>query len=527
MATEKLEVMGLLLGSWTEDPHTHTHTEVEVRHVVVMSRTDRRKDRVEIGYEDMANTEVLASALTQATGKETRIIGWFHSHPHITVLPSHVDIRTQAQYQQMDGGFLGLIVAVFQNDVKQGQGRVEVTAFQSVVPGGGGGGGGDVMMVVEGGGESGGGGSSTNNNNNNSKIDLIHIDDEVQEVQEMEMMASAYDAAAAAQGGGYVRKGIPISLVGAADAGGEKDTHTHTHKQGNEEGPTTEAMRCVVSLQEVLVQEERYFYEAAARTNHKNNTHTHTHTHTHSLAGRGAKKGGDVHALYNSAVYSKALASLMEESALPLVNTLESILLNLQQEKARVRKATERLLLLRGGGTAVGEEGREGGGGEGGGGGGKKGGGAGEEEMEVEQQQQQPPPPPPPSHSAYSANLLAASRPEILRQAASGVPMQLIMTQRENPVTVTVKREYPSSASFGAWWVYVRDAAGGGEGEGVVKGELVRIVPENGGVVGFVFVTGDGEGKKEVTLRMRGSVEMMELWSKVRPIVGASLLEGE
>ncbi len=92
------------------DPRTHPTLspaqaiEAEVRHVVALARTDRRKDRVEVGYEQLAAAEERASALTAATGVETRIIGWVHSHPHITVLPSHVDLRTQAQYQQMVRG---------------------------------------------------------------------------------------------------------------------------------------------------------------------------------------------------------------------------------------------------------------------------------------------------------------------------------------------------------------------------------------------------------------------------------------
>lgn len=59
----------------------------------------------------------------------TRVIGWYHSHPHITVLPSHVDVRTQHHWQQMvtpravcadvvltlkqDPNFVGLIFACF------------------------------------------------------------------------------------------------------------------------------------------------------------------------------------------------------------------------------------------------------------------------------------------------------------------------------------------------------------------------------------------------------------------------------
>ena len=37
----------------------------------------------------------------------------YHSHPHITVLPSHVDVRTQAMYQKLDEGFVGIIVSAF------------------------------------------------------------------------------------------------------------------------------------------------------------------------------------------------------------------------------------------------------------------------------------------------------------------------------------------------------------------------------------------------------------------------------
>ena len=81
-----------------------------------------------------------------------RVIGWYHSHPHITVWPSHVgeyqivivcdsytevvyiiwtarsviqlytiffvcvDVQTQADYQMMDDNFVGLIFAVFNED---------------------------------------------------------------------------------------------------------------------------------------------------------------------------------------------------------------------------------------------------------------------------------------------------------------------------------------------------------------------------------------------------------------------------
>jgi BRCA1/BRCA2-containing complex subunit 3 len=52
---------------------------------------------VEVGYEQLAQASEIASRIERESGVGTRVIGWYHSHPHITVLPSHVDVRTQAQ----------------------------------------------------------------------------------------------------------------------------------------------------------------------------------------------------------------------------------------------------------------------------------------------------------------------------------------------------------------------------------------------------------------------------------------------
>ncbi|MBA0568503.1 hypothetical protein Golob_005995 [Gossypium lobatum] len=94
------------------------------------SRSDRRKDRVETNPEQYR--------MTASTGRTTRVIGWYHSHPHITVLPSHVDflllpsadVRTQAMYQLLDSGFIGLIFSCFSEDTNK-VGRIQVIAFQS------------------------------------------------------------------------------------------------------------------------------------------------------------------------------------------------------------------------------------------------------------------------------------------------------------------------------------------------------------------------------------------------------------
>ena len=121
------------------------------------------QDRVEASPEQMARCSAIAESFSNKTGTLTRVVGWYHrcrttayqlqcrsqhlglawhiqscslsahqltfqaspsslcatvcSHPHITVLPSHVDVRTQAMYQMLDQGFVGLIFSAF-NEVR-------------------------------------------------------------------------------------------------------------------------------------------------------------------------------------------------------------------------------------------------------------------------------------------------------------------------------------------------------------------------------------------------------------------------
>jgi hypothetical protein len=96
----------------------------------------------------------LAAASEEAARSSTRVIGWYHSHPHITVLPSHVDVQTQAMYQQLvnpanqlsepasigfdvgclaflqEEGFIGLIFSVF-SELPDSTHRMQVVAFQA------------------------------------------------------------------------------------------------------------------------------------------------------------------------------------------------------------------------------------------------------------------------------------------------------------------------------------------------------------------------------------------------------------
>ncbi|NWT58479.1 BRCC3 deubiquitinase, partial [Erythrocercus mccallii] len=164
LSTEKEEVMGLCIG---EVPPAEgrprggagggaacagcglrgavdTSRIVHIHSVIILRRSDKRKDRVEISPEQLsaASTEAeisfsrgssrLARKLAEMTGRPMRVVGWYHSHPHITVWPSHVDVRTQAMYQMMDQGFVGLIFSCFIEDKNTKTGRILYTCFQSI-----------------------------------------------------------------------------------------------------------------------------------------------------------------------------------------------------------------------------------------------------------------------------------------------------------------------------------------------------------------------------------------------------------
>jgi len=128
--TEKEEVMGLLLGKIVPI-NTEEEDEVAVHFTAfkVIKRLTKQKDRVEIAPEQLMTGMEYAESL----GGGERVLGWYHSHPHITVWPSHVDLRTQASYQNMDQHFVGLIFSVFNHDPNTGVDTREVTAFQSEV----------------------------------------------------------------------------------------------------------------------------------------------------------------------------------------------------------------------------------------------------------------------------------------------------------------------------------------------------------------------------------------------------------
>ncbi|KAG0360897.1 BRCA1 BRCA2-containing complex, subunit 3 [Podila minutissima] len=127
LSTEKEEIMGMLMGDWVKEGPTEI---ARVDGVSLLTRSEKRKDRVEIGPEQLILAAVEAEEITKATGKTTRVIGWYHSHPHITVFPSHVDLRTQLSQQIMDRRFIGMIVSCFNTNGDLAN-KIQITCFQS------------------------------------------------------------------------------------------------------------------------------------------------------------------------------------------------------------------------------------------------------------------------------------------------------------------------------------------------------------------------------------------------------------
>ncbi|XP_077987760.1 lys-63-specific deubiquitinase BRCC36-like [Glandiceps talaboti] len=125
LSTEREEVMGLCIGEADSQI-------VHIDSVVMLTRSDKQPDRVEISPEQLSAAATEAERLANLLQRPLRVVGWYHSHPHITVWPSHVDVLTQAMYQRyMDEGFIGLIFSCFNNDKTTKIGRIQVTCFQA------------------------------------------------------------------------------------------------------------------------------------------------------------------------------------------------------------------------------------------------------------------------------------------------------------------------------------------------------------------------------------------------------------
>ncbi|KAI9179785.1 hypothetical protein H9P43_005115 [Blastocladiella emersonii ATCC 22665] len=158
LTTAHEEVMGLILGDWKELPPAspvsplllgsgaptggfassvgsaaagqQAECVAEVTHFIVQRRLDKRPDRVELAPEQLVEAAAEAERWSAETGRSIRVIGWYHSHPNITVQPSHVDVGTQRTQQLMDARFFGLIMSAFHAEQDHTQNQ-RLIAFQT------------------------------------------------------------------------------------------------------------------------------------------------------------------------------------------------------------------------------------------------------------------------------------------------------------------------------------------------------------------------------------------------------------
>lgn len=65
-------------------------TVAKIEAVIILRRLVKEKDRVEISSEQLCKAVAEADRLSAELKYSVRVLGWYHSHPHITVCPSHV-----------------------------------------------------------------------------------------------------------------------------------------------------------------------------------------------------------------------------------------------------------------------------------------------------------------------------------------------------------------------------------------------------------------------------------------------------
>ncbi|KAL3618346.1 hypothetical protein CASFOL_038667 [Castilleja foliolosa] len=112
LSTETEEIMGLLLGD-IQLSKNGSATAL-IWGALPQPRSDRQKDRVETNPEQLT----AASVHAENGNRDYNSSDW-------------MDVRTQAMYQLLDSGFIGLIFSCFSEDAQK-IGRIQVIAFQSL-----------------------------------------------------------------------------------------------------------------------------------------------------------------------------------------------------------------------------------------------------------------------------------------------------------------------------------------------------------------------------------------------------------
>ncbi|KAI9025932.1 JAB1/Mov34/MPN/PAD-1 ubiquitin protease-domain-containing protein [Phycomyces nitens] len=134
LSTEKEEIIGMLIGSWEtmpcNNPYMKGRTTARIEAISLLTRSDKRKDRVEIAPEQLHLAALQAEEHSKRANRPMCVIGWYHSHPHITAFPSHVDLKTQYLQQSMDDRFFGMILSCF-DATPDHENHIQLVCFQS------------------------------------------------------------------------------------------------------------------------------------------------------------------------------------------------------------------------------------------------------------------------------------------------------------------------------------------------------------------------------------------------------------
>eukprot|EP00210_Caulerpa_lentillifera_P003874 g3701.t1 len=92
-------------------------------------KSHRQMDEAESRHQHLVRCVSKAEKLTQRTGVQTRVIGWYYSQPKNTSPLSHIDLKFQAQHQSLDNGFVELIVSFLYHNQE-----LKCTAYQITNP---------------------------------------------------------------------------------------------------------------------------------------------------------------------------------------------------------------------------------------------------------------------------------------------------------------------------------------------------------------------------------------------------------
>jgi BRCA1/BRCA2-containing complex subunit 3 len=126
LLTENEEIMGLLIGNEIKKKDSLI---INIFSTICLTRKCKEKNRVEFDEIQMAHAIEITNEIKNENKIDANVVGWYHSHPKITIPPSNVDLNTQKS-QQYQGTFVGLIVSCFSTDSNKIN-KINLIAFQT------------------------------------------------------------------------------------------------------------------------------------------------------------------------------------------------------------------------------------------------------------------------------------------------------------------------------------------------------------------------------------------------------------